>query len=240
MVTKRPVVPPVYRPGPAAPTVPRVAVGRPGQSSPLQPIQRATSSAAPPVRRQSAVTPPSLPPVFRVAPSRLPAYRTPAIGPAVPPAYRAAPSPCTGSSRSATRKAGAVQCAYFARRALGGVLGGGDMSENPQGKGIFHEHVFFEDGQDPKDLGFFSDGLHSDTQNKRLYNKLGGAFGGVFDDGIMRIAVSENDNPGAYSLLGNNCQVWVTNVLASYNKVAKRYGDTSKSKTHTPHWIEMS
>ena len=224
------VHPPVYSPKAAQPVQMKLRPSAPPVFCPAPPntkpvVLRAAANA--PARKLA-------PPVFRAVQAR--SQTRPVAGP--PPVYR--PGRPVAPSIQRQQK-GTVQCAYFARRALGGVLGGGDLSENPNNKGIFHEHLFFEDGGDPRDLGFFADGLHADLpSNRRLYHKLGGEFGGAFDDQIMRMAVDENAAPGAYNMLGNNCQAWVTRVLASYNRIAARLGMSVKAKTFTPQSMEMT
>jgi len=40
------------------------------------------------------------------------------------------------------------------------------------------------------------------------------------DDALMRRAVEEVGDPGDYTLLSNNCQAYVQNVLAVYDRLA--------------------
>jgi hypothetical protein len=105
-----------------------------------------------------------------------------------------------------------VQRAYTARRPLGGMLSFGLKNRWFQDKGVFHEHIFFEDGGTPANIGFMGkSGLGQDA---------GGGYTQILtglNDPKMRQAVTQVGNPGAYELLGNNCQRYVTNVVAVYN-----------------------
>lgn len=117
-----------------------------------------------------------------------------------------------------------VQRAYTARRPLGGKLKapGSLKSRWFKDKGIFHEHIFFEDGETPANIGFMGkNGLGSETSDAG-YTKVRLGLG---DDG-MRDAVDANTPPGKYNILGNNCQRWVGNVLKTY------YRSQTQSTTH--------
>ncbi|MBD2427060.1 DUF4157 domain-containing protein [Phormidium sp. FACHB-1136] len=112
-----------------------------------------------------------------------------------------------------------IQRAYVGRRPLGGKIKGvGSIASKPwiKNKGIYHEHIFFEDGQAPPDWGFMGTAGCAQEKAKHLgiYTQVPGKTG--LDDGIMRQAVANIGNPGAYKLLGNNCQVYVSRVLAEY------------------------
>lgn len=110
-----------------------------------------------------------------------------------------------------------VQRAYTARRPLGGKISFGLGSRWIRNKGVFHEHIFFEDKEKPGDIGFHngSDKLFQDSPNMmKLYKKI--KIG--LDDGAMRDAVKAVGDPGSYSLLGNNCQAYVGKVLAAYKE----------------------
>ncbi len=122
---------------------------------------------------------------------------------------------------------GLVQRAWTGRRQLGGgglnsVLGkpwiwrkGGNVAN----LGGYHEHIFFEDGGAPPDIGHMGkQGLGQDTARVGEYAK---AESGL-DDAKMRSAIDANSalgQPGKYSLLSNNCQAFVAAVLATYRKM---------------------
>ncbi len=156
----------------------------------------------------------------------------------------AAPAPAIPRpvTRARATGHGAIQRAYIARRPLGGKPGSVSTAENPGNLGTYHEHLFFEDGQEPSNIGFFGDGRvrPDEPANLRFYTRLGGPMGAVYDDGAMRKAVREV-RPCDYGLLSNNCQDWMSRVLARYNEIVKRWdpGHADKGKTHAPHWMEM-
>jgi hypothetical protein len=111
-----------------------------------------------------------------------------------------------------------IQRAYTARRPLGGKVSFGLKSRLFHNKGVFHEHIFFEDGKAPPDIGFHngSPPLFQDSKEMLgLYVKIKTGL----DDGKMRSAVSSVGDPGKYSLLGNNCQAYVEKVLKEYDKL---------------------
>jgi hypothetical protein len=113
-----------------------------------------------------------------------------------------------------------VQPAYTAKRPLGrSAL---PMIPLPRGLGTFHEHIFFEDGGDPPNIGFMgAQGLGQDTSDgyTRLLTGL--------DDALMRQAVAAVGNPGEYSLIRNNCQDYVASVVAQYNRLRAARGGGS-------------
>ncbi len=109
-----------------------------------------------------------------------------------------------------------VQRAYTARRPLGGKVSFGLKSRWFHNKGVFHEHIFFQDGVVPGDIGFHngSPSLFEDAANMRgMYQQIKVNL----DDAIMRQAVRDVGDPGTYSLLGNNCQAYVERVLNVYD-----------------------
>jgi RHS repeat-associated protein len=117
--------------------------------------------------------------------------------------------------------------AYFAFRPLSGLESGsyrcasGTISDrlNLQGS---HEQLFFEDGEHPTNLGFFSDSLvrEDDPGNLSLYR----CRTGKYDDCIMRKAAEVTEG-GEYCLIGihghNNCQDWAERVRANYAVLEK-------------------
>ena len=83
-----------------------------------------------------------------------------------------------------------------------------------------HENLFFEDGKQPDNLGYFEDGLHPDPDN-RGYKP---AHLRGFNDCIMRKAVRRL-RPRPYDLLGGygrvkyNCQDWAEEVRLMYYSI---------------------
>ncbi len=82
--------------------------------------------------------------------------------------------------------------------------------------GGYHEHIFFEDGGTPPNIGHMGkSGLGQDTGREGEYAKVEENL----DDAKMRNAVTANESmgePGKYGLLTNNCQDFVQTVLATY------------------------
>lgn len=167
--------------------------------------------------------------------------------PVAPPAYRPAgarPQNITGGAslqRATPPGPGAkppnvIQRAWVGRRALarsGATAWGVDSTSNQKGLGFYHEHIFFTDGQKPSNIGFTTTGLFEDSPQG--YTKVGGDY----DDQIMRVAVEETDKPTDYKFLSCNCQDYVNNVLANYNKISARIFGRVVDKTTVPEEIEM-
>jgi hypothetical protein len=102
-----------------------------------------------------------------------------------------------------------MQPAYTAKRALG--RGGKGWMMGP----AYHMHIFFEDASEPTNIGFMGkQGLGQDAWDETIYEKVETGL----NDAKMRDAVTAVGDPGAYSLLGNNCQSYVTKVMAEYKK----------------------
>ncbi|MEM9540401.1 MAG: DUF4157 domain-containing protein, partial [Cyanobacteria bacterium P01_E01_bin.42] len=118
-----------------------------------------------------------------------------------------------------------IQRAYIGRRPLGGKLSFGDITQDSwfKGLGVFHEHIFFEDGNQPPDIGFGMGDNHivgqePDTSLLGTYKKV--PKYGSFDDAIMRRAVNAiKDNIGTYSILYNNCQDFVKQAIEKYEEL---------------------
>jgi hypothetical protein len=130
-----------------------------------------------------------------------------------------------------------IQGAWIGRRALarsGATAWAVDTSSNEHGLGIYHEHIFFTDGQTPSNIGYGPDGPFQDTLTG--YTKVGGDY----DDQIMRQAVEATPVPGGYGLFSCNCQDYVNEVLANYNKISSRILGTRINKTTVPLEIEMT
>jgi hypothetical protein len=99
-----------------------------------------------------------------------------------------------------------IQPAYIAKRPLA-------VLPFMIGK-AYHEHIFFEDGLAPPNVGFMgSNGLGQDATGGYTRER------GGLDDALMRQAVANVGDPGTYSLLGNNCQRYVARVLAEYERL---------------------
>ena len=85
-----------------------------------------------------------------------------------------------------------------------------------------HQHIFFEDGKSPRDIGYFEDGLHGDDAKNIKATWIITRTG--LKDACLRKAVSRV-RPLPYSLFGDkskeqeqyNCQDWVEEVLNMYD-----------------------
>ncbi|MCU0444498.1 MAG: hypothetical protein MUE85_06230 [Microscillaceae bacterium] len=112
-----------------------------------------------------------------------------------------------------------IQRAFTGRRPLARRFKApGDMNNRwIKDKGIFHEHIFFEDGINPPNIGFMGkEGLGQDNDMTGYVRHLQN-----LDDGTMRNAVANVGDPGNYFILGNNCQRYVSNVIAEYNRLRR-------------------
>jgi hypothetical protein len=117
-----------------------------------------------------------------------------------------------------------IQRAWTGRRQLGAgglnkVLGKPSVwrtKGNLLRWGGYHEHIFFEDGNAPPDIGHMGkQGLGQDTGRQNEYSKVRTGL----DDSRMREAVAQvKVNAGEYSLLSNNCQKYVASVLRIYDQ----------------------
>ena len=84
-----------------------------------------------------------------------------------------------------------------------------------------HQHIFFEDGKEPSNIGFFDDGIHEDSASNIKAKWIPSMVG--LKDSCLRTAVSRV-RPLKYSLLGDrenaleqyNCQDWIDEVLQMY------------------------
>ena len=118
-------------------------------------------------------------------------------------------------------------CAYVAYRRLDsfvfkltGVVWSPEMER--KNRVWAHEHIFFEDGKSPRDVGYFDSGVHSDTMSGATWYI---ARSGL-KDACLRKAVSMV-KPLPYSLLGDrdndipqyNCQDYVEDVLNMYDAI---------------------
>jgi len=111
--------------------------------------------------------------------------------------------------------------AYFAKRPLGGSPWLGPYSCNPLydffNVEISHEQLFFEDGKNPSNIGFFDDGTLKTESNPTGYH----CKSGKYNDCIMRKAFANTGPLPSYCIIGLNCQTWATRVRAEYAKLAK-------------------
>jgi hypothetical protein len=121
-----------------------------------------------------------------------------------------------------SRATAIIQRAWTGRRQLGNLnaLLGRPWVWRRRGNifnwGGYHEHIFFEDGQQPPDIGHMGkQGLGQDTGREDEYSRVETDL----DDATMRESVEENEDmaaPGTYGLLTNNCQMFVQAVLRTY------------------------
>ena len=118
-------------------------------------------------------------------------------------------------------------CAYIAYRRLDNLINkltGVVWSPEKELKNRVwaHQHIFFEDGKTPSNIGFFDDGVHSDSE-VNLKAKWFSTRTGL-KDSCLRKAVSFV-RPLPYSLFGDkekgivqyNCQDWIDDVLSIYD-----------------------
>ena len=111
--------------------------------------------------------------------------------------------------------------AYFALKPLEKISRVGVFWVNPVTDflniEVAHEQVFFEDGKEPSNIGFFNDGLvrADNVSLNYVITKKG------FNDCVMRIAVKEV-KPKPYSLMGGtgrakyNCQNYAEDLRRKY------------------------
>ncbi len=118
-------------------------------------------------------------------------------------------------------------CAYFAVRSLdgwgvrnlSGIRGGFFDRNNIE---CVHEHLFFEDGQSPHDIGYFGDSTQSSDIFINMAKFVKTSSG--YNDCVMREAVSRV-RPKPYSLVGSltrekyNCQNYAEDVRSEYWKL---------------------
>lgn len=118
--------------------------------------------------------------------------------------------------------------AYFSYRPLGGVLGFlgvvDSAIDDAANTLIGHEQLFFEDGKNPLNIGFFDDGT---LKTKADTNKYGKGHDSGWNDCVMRKAI-KGVPLKKYCLLGKpgatdkfNCQDWAEAVRQEYRKLIK-------------------
>jgi type VI secretion system secreted protein VgrG len=96
--------------------------------------------------------------------------------------------------------------------------------------GVFHEHIFFEDGFNPSNIGYGPTGLFTETNPATI--DLYECLPGDYVDEYMRQAVQKAEQTGHYTAEnyflpgesvspdhGSNCQNFVTRVLSEYNAI---------------------
>jgi hypothetical protein len=99
-----------------------------------------------------------------------------------------------------------------------------DLGGNPLNLGLYHAHIFFEDGKTPSNIGLFKHGLGQEDSKwgnsdyTKTHEKL--------DDAKMRKAVEKHTSPAKYHTLHNNCQDWIERVMRTYND---QYPDSNMS-----------
>ena len=118
-------------------------------------------------------------------------------------------------------------CAYIAYRRLDNpvnkVIGiVWSMKKEMENRVWAHQHIFFEDDKAPSNLGFFEDGVHSDSTDNLKANWTITIRG--LKDNCLRKAI-QRVRPLPYSLFGDpakgivqyNCQDWIDDVLMMYS-----------------------
>lgn len=117
--------------------------------------------------------------------------------------------------------------AYFAKRPLQRMPWMGSLScsagsmDDKLNTEISHEHIFFEDGKSPSNIGFGAEGLFTEKSPSGYR-----CNSGKYNDCVMRKAVA-NTPPRSYCLLGkrgdpgakNNCQDWADQVRREYSRL---------------------
>ena len=107
--------------------------------------------------------------------------------------------------------------AYFAKRPLRGQSG---MCNTAFGDFLnlewSHEHLFFEDGLDPPNMGFGPEGVFVENDPSVLDDYV--RTSEHYDDALMREA-AERVSRGTYFFVGNNCQDWADHVRGEYEKL---------------------
>ena len=95
-----------------------------------------------------------------------------------------------------------------------------DMGGNPADLGVYHKHIFLEDGDSPGDIGHMGpSGLGQDTEHSESEYTV--TVRGD-DDSLMRTAIDAHSPAPAYRLLSNNCQRWVRKVISTYHRMGGR------------------
>lgn len=91
---------------------------------------------------------------------------------------------------------------------------------------ISHEHLFFEDGQEPSNRGFGPDGVFTEPEKERdNYQRTSGHY----DDTLMREAVKRAET-NDYCTLGNNCQSWAERVRTEYKGLEHKQREQERKK----------
>ncbi len=111
--------------------------------------------------------------------------------------------------------------AYFAKRPLRGSPWIPFYSCNPIYEffdvEISHEQLFFEDGKNPENIGFFDDGTLKTEPDPTGYR----CRSGKYNDCIMRKAVANTPALPSYCIVGPNCQKWAARVHEEYRRLEK-------------------
>ncbi|MBK8569986.1 MAG: hypothetical protein IPN81_08375 [Nitrosomonadales bacterium] len=108
--------------------------------------------------------------------------------------------------------------AQFGRRPLDGMpFKLNNPVDNYFNTEISHEQVFYEDGKQPLNEGFFGDSkVRPDNPNNLSKYEI---FGPHYDDATMREAVeAAKKDIKPYCLIGNNCQDFADKVRKEYER----------------------
>jgi len=118
--------------------------------------------------------------------------------------------------------------AYFGKRPLGGLPWLWIISNNPLddwfNTEVSHEQLFFEDGKNPANIGYFEDSKLRTESNPKDYRQVATHY----NDCVMRMAAS-SATAGQYSVIANpfalkpqnNCQDWNDRVRQQYDRLIK-------------------
>jgi RHS repeat-associated protein len=109
--------------------------------------------------------------------------------------------------------------AHFGKRPLQGLPWLGPFSSNLLDDwactDLSHAEVFFDDGKEPTNLGFFDDSTVRPDRRPFGYRMNEAQY----DDELMRKAVENVGTPGKYSLMHNNCQHYTKRLREEYERL---------------------
>jgi len=92
-----------------------------------------------------------------------------------------------------------------------------DLGGNPSDLGVYHKHIWMEDGESPGDIGHMGPkGLGQDSEHDASEYT---ATDKGDDDATMRVAIEAHSPAPKYKLLSDNCQKWVRKVISTYHRM---------------------
>jgi hypothetical protein len=94
-----------------------------------------------------------------------------------------------------------------------------DLGGNPWDLGIYHKHIFLQDGKTPGDYGHMGpSGVGQDTehsQDEYTVTTVG------HNEALMRRAIARHMPAPPYKVTSENCQKWVTDVVRTYRQLTE-------------------